>query len=91
MTIHLKPELEELIQKDVQRGPYNTVDEFVECAVQMLHEQEEWLAAHRAEISANINEGYAAAQRGELTNGDQVREQMAEKKRAWLSDRNRPA
>lgn len=91
MTIHLKPELEQLIQRDVQRGPYRTVDEFVECAVQMLHEQEEWLSANRAEISAKIDEGYAAARRGELTDGDQVREQIAEKKRAWLSDRNRPA
>ena len=90
MTIHLKPELEQLIQKDVQRGPYQTVDEFVECAVQMLHEQEEWLSANRAEISAKIDEGYAAAQRGELIDGDQVREQMAQKKRALLSDRDRP-
>ncbi len=57
----------------------------------MLHEQEEWWSANRVEIGAKIDEGYAAARRGELTDGDQVREQMAEKKRAWLSDRNRPA
>jgi antitoxin ParD1/3/4 len=88
MTIHLKPELEQLIQKDVQRGPYQTVDEFVEYAVQMLHEQEEWLSANRAEIGAKVDEGYAAAQRGELIDGDKVREQVAEKKRTWLSDRN---
>ena len=91
MTIHLKPELEQLIQKDVQRGPYQTVDEFVECAIQMLHEQEEWLSAHRSEIGAKIDEGYAAAQRGQFIDADQVREQMAEKKRAWISGRNRPA
>jgi antitoxin ParD1/3/4 len=90
MTIHLKPELEQLIQKDVQRGPYQSVDEFVECAVQMLHEQEEWLSANRAEISAKIEEGYAAAQRGDLIDAEQVREQMAEKKRAWLADHKRP-
>jgi hypothetical protein len=30
MTIHLKPELEALIQRDVERGPYQSVDEFVE-------------------------------------------------------------
>jgi putative addiction module CopG family antidote len=91
MTIHLKPELEQLIQQDVERGPYQTVDEFVECAVQMLHEQEQWLSANRAGINAKIDEGYTAAQRGELIDGDQVREQLAEKKCAWLSDRNRRA
>ena len=32
----------------------------------MLHEQESWLAAHRAEIPARIDEGHASAQRGEL-------------------------
>jgi Arc/MetJ-type ribon-helix-helix transcriptional regulator len=30
MEIRLRPELEELIKQDVQRGPYETVDEFVE-------------------------------------------------------------
>jgi putative addiction module CopG family antidote len=83
MTIHLKPELERLIQKDVERGPYETVDEFVEHAVQMLHEREEWLSVNRAGISAKIEEGYASARRGDLIDSDQVRAQMEEKKRAW--------
>jgi antitoxin ParD1/3/4 len=87
MTIHLKPELERLIQKDVERGPYQTADEFVERAVQMLHEQEEWLSANRADIGAKIEEGYASAQRGELIDGDLVRTRMEQKKRAWLSDK----
>ena len=69
---------------------YQTADEFVECAIQMLHEQEEWLSATRGKISGKIDVGYAAIQRGELIEGDQVREQMAEQKRAWLSHRKRP-
>ncbi len=40
MTINLNPELQDLIQRDVQRGPYESVDEFVERAVRMLHEQD---------------------------------------------------
>lgn len=66
MEIHLKPELEELIKQDIQRGAYQTLDEFVERAVSMLHEQEVWLAQNRLEIAAKIDESYAAAQRGEL-------------------------
>jgi len=38
MEIRLRPELENLIKQDVERGPYQTVDEFVERAVSMLHE-----------------------------------------------------
>ncbi len=80
MEIHLKPELEELIKQDVQRGFYQTVDEFVERAVSMLHEQEAWLAQNRVEIAAKIDEGYAAAQRGELLEADAVRSRLAELK-----------
>jgi putative addiction module CopG family antidote len=81
MEIRLRPELEELIKQDVQRGPYETVDEFVEQAVSMLHEQEAWLAANRADIQTKIGEGYAAAQRGELLSPDEARARLAELKR----------
>ena len=39
MNIRLRPELEELIKQDIQRGAYQTVDEFVEHAVSLLHER----------------------------------------------------
>ncbi len=82
MEIRLRPEIEELIKQDVQRGPYESVDEFVEQAVSMLHEQEAWLAANRAEIQTKIAEGYASAERGELIGPDEVRAKLAELKRA---------
>jgi antitoxin ParD1/3/4 len=73
MEIHLRPELEAVVRKDVQNGAYGSVDEYVERAVSMLHEQEAWLAANRDEIAAKIEEGYRAAQRGELLEPDEVR------------------
>jgi putative addiction module CopG family antidote len=82
MEIRLRPEIEELIKQDVQRGPYESVDEFVEQAVSMLHEHEIWLAANRAEIQTKIAEGYASAQRGELMGPDEVRVKLAELKRS---------
>lgn len=77
MEIRLRPELADLIKQDVQRGSYETVDEFVECAVSMLHEQEVWLARNRTEIATRIDEGYAAAQRGELLDADAARSRLA--------------
>jgi antitoxin ParD1/3/4 len=88
MKIRLRPELEELIKRDVQRGPYQTVDEFVEHAVSLLHEQEAWLAEHGSEIREKIEQGYAAAQRGELMDSDKVRSQLEEKKKAWLAEKS---
>jgi putative addiction module CopG family antidote len=89
MNIRLKPELEKLVEQDVQRGPYHTADEFVERAVVLLHEQETWLAEHAAEIRGKINEGYAAAKRGELIDAEQARLSMDQKKRAWLADKRK--
>jgi antitoxin ParD1/3/4 len=86
MKIELKPEIEALIKQDVERGAYKSVDEFVEQAVSLLHEQEAWLAEQGSEIRAKIEEGYAAAQRGELVESGEVRSRLEEKKRAWLSE-----
>ncbi|MGO9126593.1 MAG: type II toxin-antitoxin system ParD family antitoxin [Terriglobales bacterium] len=80
MEIRPRPELADLIKQDVQRGSYQTVDEFVERAVSMLHEQEAWLAQNRTEIAAKIEEGYAAAQRGELIDADAARSRLAKLK-----------
>jgi putative addiction module CopG family antidote len=89
VEIRLRPELADLIKQDVQRGSYETVDEFVECAVSMLHEQETWLAQNRAEIAARIDQGYAAAECGELIDGDAVRSRLAELKRARPNETQR--
>ncbi len=86
MEIRLRPELEALIRQDVQRGPYQTVDEFVERAIAMLHEQEAWLAEHRTEIGTQIAEGYAAAERGELIEADEVRSRLDRLKRTPLDE-----
>jgi len=48
----------------------------VERAVSLLQEQEVWFAEHRTEIGTKIEEGYAAAQRGELLDSDSVRQLM---------------
>ncbi|MGA7917344.1 MAG: type II toxin-antitoxin system ParD family antitoxin, partial [Candidatus Acidiferrales bacterium] len=89
MNIRLRPEIEELIKQDIQGGTYQTVDEFVEHAVSLLHEQEAWLAANREEIKAKIAEGYASAQRGDLIDASDVRSHMEARKRAWLAENRR--
>jgi Arc/MetJ-type ribon-helix-helix transcriptional regulator len=90
MDIHLRPELEEKILQNIQRGPYQTVDEFVERAVSLLHEQEAWFASNRDEIAGKIEEGWNAAARGDLTSDKEVQAHMQERKRAW-NEQQRPA
>ena len=73
MTIHLDAELQALIREDVERGgAYRSADEFVARAVQMLHEQEQWIAEHRVDIAAQVEHGLGQAKRGELVDGDEA-------------------
>lgn len=87
MTIPLKPELQAIIQKDVQRGPYESVDEFVERAVELLHEQEEWVSENRAEIAAQVERGFAQVERGELIDGAEAVRWLRQRRAARLKQR----
>ena len=89
MEIRLRPELAELIKEDVQRGCYQNVDEFVERAVSLLHEQEAWLAENRPAIATKIQEGYDAAERGELMNPDEARAKLSAMRRSAGNDSQR--
>jgi putative addiction module CopG family antidote len=88
MTIHLKPELEALIQKDVERGPYQSVDDFVERAVQMLHEEEALLANDREVIHEKIERAIGQFDRGEGLTPEESRTLLQEKKAAWLKQQH---
>jgi len=79
MTIHLRPELEALIQEDVERGPYQSADEFVAQAVQMLHEHEQWLAENRADIAARIEHGFGQLEHGETVDGEEAFRQLRQR------------
>jgi Arc/MetJ-type ribon-helix-helix transcriptional regulator len=85
MPITLQPEHERLIAQALRSGAYRGPDEVIERALQLLHDRDEWLA----HSGTKINEGYAAAARGELIDPDQVRAQMEERKRAWQSQKSK--
>jgi putative addiction module CopG family antidote len=85
MAITLGPEHEQLVAEALRSGVYQSPDEVIKRALELLHERDAWLAESRA----RIDEGYAAARRRELIGSDQVRAQMEEKKRAWLAKRRK--
>ncbi len=85
MPITLRPEHERLISEALRSGAYRSPEEVIKRALELLRDRDAWLAENRAKME----EGYAAAQRGELIDGDQVRAQMDEKKRAWLAEQRK--
>jgi Arc/MetJ-type ribon-helix-helix transcriptional regulator len=65
MTIHLKPEQEQRIAEALRSGAYSSSDDVIDRALEVLHERDEWLAAHRQEINAKIRTGIEELEWGE--------------------------
>jgi antitoxin ParD1/3/4 len=86
MTIQLRPELEQLIQKDIERGGYQSVEQFVERAIQLLHDEEYLLQESKHSIHEAIGDGLAQLDRGEGVPGEVSRANLQRRKAAWIDD-----
>jgi antitoxin ParD1/3/4 len=84
MKVELNPELEEIIAKDLRRGGYRSVDEFLDRAVRILHEEEELLALDRTSIDEEITLGLAQLERGEGIPGRIARARLQERKAQFI-------
>ena len=70
--LELKPQQQELLARAARSGM--SAEEVLDQAFAVIHEQyrnEEWMLADRETISAQIAEGFAQAERGELLDGEQ--------------------
>ena len=65
MTIQLKPEQEHRIAEAVRSGAYQSPDEVIERALEVLHERDAWLLANRQAVDAKIRRGMEELDRGE--------------------------
>lgn len=68
----LPEEVKELVRAQIEAGHFRSVDEVVCAALRLLHEREELFASHREELRAQIAEGVAAEERGELRDGGEA-------------------
>ncbi len=79
MNITLKPEQEALIHAKVQSGQYQTVDDVIQAALDLLEEQdkadEQWVI----ETRAKVDEGIASLERGEGIDGETFVNQLLSK------------
>ena len=64
MTIHLNPDQEHRIAEALRSGAYSSTDDVIDRALEVLHEQDEWLAANRQAIDRKIRTGIAELERG---------------------------
>jgi len=89
MTIELKPELEALIQKRLESGAFQDVEDVLLQALESQDAEEAWLELHRREIGEKIDKAIAQIDRGEGMTPEQSRARLEEKKAAWRNEQRR--
>ena len=65
MALQLSPQQENRIAEALRSGAYQNPDDVIDRALEVLHEQDEWLSANRQEINAKIQRGMEELERGE--------------------------
>ena len=75
MNIALKPEYQQFIQSQIEKGNYANVDEVISAAFRLLEERERWLE----ELSQKIAVGTEQIARGQVTDGEIVFTRLQEK------------
>ncbi len=87
MTIELKPEHQQMIDLAVRSGVYHDPGEVLDQALEIIRAQlhsEDWLAEQRERVAAQIANGFAQAERGELTDGEAAIEMLHQRRAARL-------
>jgi hypothetical protein len=82
MTIELKPEDEQLIQRRLQS---TTVQEVIHHALQVQDAEEAWLELHKREVGQKIEQAIAEFDRGGGIRSGGVRRRLQEMKSARLA------
>ena len=65
MSIKLRPDHERRFLDAVRAGGFESVDDAMDTALEMLRSQNEWLLENRAAIDAKIQQGISELDRGE--------------------------
>jgi hypothetical protein len=81
MEIRLSPELEAVVERDMANGRYGSVEEYI---AELVHDRELWRGETLEEFNAKLDESIAQAERGELADEEQVRQEMREMKAEWV-------
>ncbi len=81
MMLEIKPEQQEVLDRAAQSGM--SAEEVLDQAFAVIREQyrnEEWMLAEREAFAAQISEGFAQAEKGELVEADEARRLLAQRR-----------
>ena len=87
MQLNVPPDLETLINKRLSTGSYTNAEDVLRRALEAQDAEESWTDEERRALSAHIEEGYLQAERGELIDGAQARQEIQAMKDDWRQSR----
>jgi Arc/MetJ-type ribon-helix-helix transcriptional regulator len=88
MQLTVPADLETLINKRLSTGSYADAEDVLRRALESQDAEESWTEEERRAFSAQIEEGYLQAVRGELIDGIQAQREIQAMKDDWrLSNR----
>jgi Arc/MetJ-type ribon-helix-helix transcriptional regulator len=88
MELRVPPDLEQLIQKRLSSGAYESVEDVLRSALQAQDAEESWTDEERRALSAHIEESYLQAEGGELVDEAQARREIQSMKDSWRKERS---
>jgi antitoxin ParD1/3/4 len=83
VNINLRPEDEDLIQRQLESGVFRSPEEVVHRALESLRAEEAWLQENRAAIHEKIEQGFRQFERGEGLTKEESLSELEAKKAAW--------
>jgi len=78
LNISLTPHLQEFVDQRVASGRYQSASEVIREGLRLLEERDLRRQAARRELQTKIDEGLAAADRGDLHDFDEVFDELLE-------------
>jgi Arc/MetJ-type ribon-helix-helix transcriptional regulator len=87
MTITLKPELEALIQKRLESGTFQDVEDVLWQALESQDAEEAWLDLYKREVREKLDRAIEEFDRGGGIPGSQVRQRLQEMKASHQAER----
>jgi putative addiction module CopG family antidote len=86
MTITLRPEHEKVVRQAIQSGAYQSAEEVIERALEMLRSEDTWLLDRKDDVAEKIDRAFGQFERGEFFSAEESRADMERRKATWLAE-----
>jgi len=81
MAITLNPATEQRIRRELDRGHYDSPDQIIAQALDLLEAEQEWLQISKSALNERLEQSMAQIDRGEGIPGDQLLQRLAERRK----------